>query len=126
VKVEAVPDSNRMYITVDHAFTPTNFQGLIEEIQSEALQLKSGWTAALDLRGLWVADPFFSERVTLLQTTILERGAKKIGTLLDNSSIQMYLGQAGLKTNANEIAQRFFTQENWEKFLEDAVPKPDL
>jgi hypothetical protein len=126
VKVEAVPVCNRLYITVDQAFTPTNFQGLIEEIQREALQLKPGWTAALDLRGLWVADPFFSERVALLQTTILERGAKKIGTLLDNSSIQMYLGQAGLKTNANEITQRFFTQENWEKFLEETVSNPDL
>jgi hypothetical protein len=44
---------------------------------------------------MWVEDLFFGDRVKLLQATLLGCGAAKIGTLLDNSSIQMYLGQAG-------------------------------
>jgi hypothetical protein len=112
---------NRLCITADQALKAEDFTCLIEQICGEAGKLQAGWVAALDLRGMWIEDPFFGDQVKQLQRALLECGAQKIGTLLDNSSIQMYLGQAGLKTHANEITQRFFNERSWEEFLSQAV-----
>ena len=120
VTARADCDHQRMYIIADQALSNDDFDILIEAIQTEARKLELGWTAAIDLRGMWVQDPFFGDQMKLMQMTILENGASRIGTLLDNSAIQMYLGQAGLKTHSNEITQRFFNEKNWEQFVSGA------
>jgi hypothetical protein len=117
VKVEADLNYQRLYVIADQALSAEDMQFLSDNICREAKKLLPGWVAALDLRGMWVQDPFFCDRVKLLQQSLISSGARKIGTLLDNSSIQMYLGQAGLKTHSNEITQRFFNEKNWEQFL---------
>jgi hypothetical protein len=114
---EADRINNRLRITANQALHPDDFDTLIEQICREADKLEPGWVAAIDLRGMWVEDLFFGDRVKLLQATLLGCGAAKIGTLLDNSSIQMYLGQAGVKTHSNQITERFFNETNWEAFL---------
>jgi hypothetical protein len=104
-------------ITANQALNSHDFDCLIDLILREAASLDAGWVAALDLRGMRVEDPFFGDSIKHLQSTLVGCGARKIGTLLDNSTIHMYLGQAGLKTKSNEITQRFFTEKTWEEFL---------
>jgi hypothetical protein len=108
---------NRLYITANQALNPDDFDTLIKQICCEASKLQPGWAAAIDLRGMWIEDLFFGDRIKLLQSTLLECGAARIGTLLDNTSIQTYLGQAGLKTHSNKITERFFNEKSWEEFL---------
>lgn len=108
---------NRLWITANQALHAEDFDFLMHQICCEANKLDAGWAAAIDLRGMWVEDLFFGEQIKKLQETLLECGAAKIGTLLDNTSIQMFLGQAGLKTRSNEITQRFFNEKNWIEFL---------
>jgi hypothetical protein len=117
IKAEADLTRQRMLIKADQALHRSDFDSLIETIRAEAGKLGPTWTAALDLRGMWVEDLFFGEQINLLQTVLLECGACKIGTLLDNASIQRFLGQAGVRTHSNEITQRFFNEQSWEEFL---------
>jgi hypothetical protein len=117
IKAEADLARQRLMITADQALSPRDFDCLMEQIRREAARLGPKWAAALDLRGMWIEDLYFGERMEVLQSVLLEYGARKIGTLLDNSSIQKYLGQAGVKTHSNEITQRFFSEKSWEEFL---------
>ncbi|RPI31335.1 MAG: hypothetical protein EHM70_11740 [Chloroflexota bacterium] len=117
VEIKADPEGHRMNITLDCALTVIDFTRVISQIQEESTSLEPGWTAAIDLRGMWIDDPFFIDQLRLLQQTIVECGAKKVGTLLDHVAIQMQLGQAGNKTRANEIARRFYNLSEWEQFL---------
>jgi hypothetical protein len=121
VKVEAEISRNILYITADQALGTQECEQLIDNIRIEAQKLGQTWVAAVDLRGMWIEDLFFCDSIKHIQTTLLECGAHKIGTLLDNTSIQMFLGQAGMKTHSNEVAQRFFNQTNWEAFISEPV-----
>ena len=117
IDAEADPTCNRMNITSDQELTDQGLKSLNEKIRLESAHLQSGWVAAVDLRRMWVNDPFLNERLQGLQRTLLDCGAGKIGTLLDSDAIRMRLGQAGLKTRSNQITQRFYDAEEWEDFL---------
>ncbi len=117
VDIKANPEQQRMYIRMDQALTPGEFQRVLEAIQEEADRLITGWVAAVDMRGMWVSDPYLSSRFKDLQETLLRCGASKIATLLDNDAVRMQLGQAGLKTHSNEITRRFYRQQEWETYL---------
>jgi len=107
----------RMDIIANQALSTDDFNKWIEQIKQQANDLKHGWIAAVDLRGMWVEDPFFNENVKGLQDTLLSSGAGRIGTLLDNRAVHMQLGQAGIKTRSNAITRRFYNEQEWESFL---------
>lgn len=117
VEVKANPEQQRMSIRLDQALTPEEFQHMLASIEMEADKLTTGWVAAVDMRGMWVSDPYLSNRFINLQETLLCCGACKIATLLDNTAVHMQLGQAGLKTHSNEITKRFYRQQEWESYL---------
>jgi hypothetical protein len=119
IKAEADLAQQRMLIVADQAMKCEELESLIEQIKHEAVKLQPGWVAAIDLRGMWIEDLFFCEQAQNLQSTIIESGAGKIGTIIDSSSIQMFLGQAGIKTHSNEVTQRFFNEASWKLFLEE-------
>ncbi len=114
---KADPDRQRMDIVIDQALSPEDFDRLINAVKVEAAQLKSGWAAAVDLRGMWVDDPFINQQFEALQDALLKSQAGKIGTILESDPIMMHLWQAGTRTQSNVITQRFFNLEEWEKFL---------
>jgi hypothetical protein len=118
IKAEADLAKERMNILADQALTPEDLRNLLEQIEREACKLDSDWVAAVDLRGMWVENLFFCEQMALLQKTLLLCGARKIGTILDSTPIQLYLGQAGMKTRSNEVTQRFFNEKSWRQFIE--------
>jgi hypothetical protein len=111
------PVRQRMDIVIDQALSAEDFQRLIEEIKNEAAQLEPGWIAAVDMRGMWVDDPFINLNLEALQEALLESQAGKIGTLLESDPIKMHLWQAGTRTRSNAITRRFHNPEEWERFL---------
>jgi hypothetical protein len=119
IKAEADLTHQRMFIIADQAMKCEELDCLIEQIKLEAVKLQPGWVAAVDLRGMWIEDLFFCEQAMHLQSAILENGAGKIGTIIDSSSVQMFLGQAGIKTHSNELTQRFFNEMSWRQFIEE-------
>lgn len=120
VGAKALIEKQQVYIQVDQAVTPEEMDTLIAAIEVEAAALKPGWTAALDMRGIWVNSPYFYEEIKNLQQAIIRCGASRIGTIIDNYVIKILLGQAGLRTNANVIAQRFYDEKEWLNFLDSA------
>jgi len=115
--VKCDSDKQRLDIVADQALSAEEFQTIISAIQSNARQLSPGFVVAVDFRGMWVDDPFLNERFKLLQEALLDCGARKIGTLLDNPAVRMRLSQQGQMTRSNEITRRFYDQDEWEKFL---------
>jgi hypothetical protein len=113
----ALPDRQRMDVVIDQALTPAEVGRLIEVVGKEAGKLKPGWAAAVDLRGMWISDPFVNEQFRLLQDALLSGKAGKIGTLLDSDSVKMRLWQAGTQTHSNALTQRFHDTAEWERFL---------
>jgi len=117
---KADPQHQRMQIIIHQALNADEFNQLIESIESEAVQLQPCWVAAVDMRGMWVDNPYINEQFEKIQTTLMACQAGKIGTLLDNASIRMHLIQAGNKTCSNVITRRFFDVGDWERFLTEA------
>jgi hypothetical protein len=115
--VKCDSDKQRLDIVADQALSAQEFQTIISAIKSNACQLAPGFVVAVDFRGMWVEDPFLNERFKLLQEALLDCGARKVGTLLDNPTVRMRLSQQGQKTHSNEITRRFYDQDEWEKFL---------
>jgi len=116
-EVKCDSDRQRLDIIADQALSAKEFQTIISAIKSNACQLSPGFVVAVDFRGMWVEDPFLNERFKLLQEALLECGARKIGTLLDNPAVRMRLSQQGQKTRSNEITRRFYDLKEWEEFL---------
>jgi hypothetical protein len=114
---KANPICQRMDIVINQALSPDEFDRLIGEVKVEATQLKTGWVAAVDLRGMWVDDPFINRQFEALQDALLKSQAGKIGTILESDPIKLHLWQAGTRTRSNAITQRFYNLEEWEKFL---------
>jgi hypothetical protein len=110
-------ERQRMDVHIDQALTPAEFRKLIEAVGKEAVKLKPGWAAAVDLRGMWISDPFVNEQFRGLQDALLSGKAGKIGTLLDSDSLKMRLWQAGTQTRSNALTQRFHDASQWERFL---------
>jgi hypothetical protein len=117
IEVASNTDTQRLYVTADQALSPEDVQGIIRAIQTEAGKLQPGFAVAVDFRGMWVNDSYLNERIKVLQEALLTCGARKIGTLLDNPSVQMRLSQEGLKTRSNEITRRFYDEQEWEAYL---------
>ena len=117
IEVKAYPDRQRLYIIADCALSAEDFQNIVETLKLEAGKLGSGWVAAVDFRGMQVADPYLNERIELLQNALLTSGARKIGTLLDSQNVLLRLSQSGMHTHSNEITQRFDNEQRWEAFL---------
>jgi len=117
VAVKADFKRQRMDIVIDQALSADELQSLLSAIQLEASQLSPCWVAAVDLRGMWVDNPFLNVQFEAIQKTLLDGQAGKIGTLLDNNSIKMRLLQAGSRTCSNAITRRFFDPGEWELFL---------
>jgi hypothetical protein len=117
VAVKTDLERQRMDIVIDQALSPDELQSLLNAIRLEAGHLTPCWVAAVDLRGMWVDNPFINEQFEALQRTLLDGQAGRIGTLLDNDSIKMRLLQAGSRTCSNAITRRFFKTEEWEHFL---------
>lgn len=118
VSAQADPSKQILNIRADEALCPEDMDNLIACIQEEVKKLAPGWVAAIDLRGIWISDPHFYEELKHLQQTLLDLGVRKIGTLIDNYVIQILLGQAGARTKANEIAKRFYKEQEWIQYLE--------
>jgi len=116
----AIPDRQRMDVLIDQALTPAEFGQLIEAVGKEAAKLKPGWAAGVDLRGMWISDPFVNEQFRLLQDALLSGQAGKIGTLLDSDSVKMRLWQAGTQTRSNALTRRFHDPAQWERFLSES------
>ncbi len=116
-EVKCDSDKQRLDIVADQALSPEDFQTIIAAIKSHACALSPGFVVAVDFRGMWVDDPFLNERFKLLQEALLECGARKIGTLLDNPAVRMRLSQQGQRTRSNEITRRFHDPREWEEFL---------
>ncbi len=116
-EVRCDADKQRLDIVADQALSPEEFQTIISAIKSQACHLSPGFVVAVDFRGMWVEDPFLNERFKLLQEALLECGARKIGTLLDNPAVRLRLSQQGQFTRSNEITRRFHDQKEWETFL---------
>jgi len=116
----AIPDLQRMDVRIDQALVPGEFQRLIEAVQKEGQKLTPGWAAAVDLRGMWISDPFVNEQFRSLQDALLSGMAGKIGTLLDSDSVKMRLWQAGTQTRSNALTERFHDAAQWERFLSNA------
>ena len=116
---KAIPDRQRMDVCIDQALTPAEFRQLIEAVGKEAALLKPGWAAAVDLRGMWISDPFVNEQFRSLQDALLSGRAGKIGTLLDSDSVKMRLWQAGTQTRSNALTKRFHDPAQWERFLSE-------
>lgn len=114
---QADPDRQRMSIVSDQALTPDEFRQLIRAVEGEAAKLSPGWVAAVDLRGMWINDPFINEQFGQLQKALLAGKAGKIGTLLDSDPLKMRLAQSGAQTQSNILTQRFHDPEAWERFL---------
>jgi len=114
---KADPDRQLMEILINQALSVNDFTQLIDAIKLEATRLQPGWVAAVDLRGMWVDDPFINQQFEALQEALLDSLAGKIGTLLDSDPIKMHLWQAGARTRSNEITRRFYHLEEWERFL---------
>ncbi len=117
---KAALDRQRMDVRVDQALTREEFRKLIEAVGEEAASLKPGWAAAVDLRGMWISDPFVNEQFRSLQDALLSGKAGKIGTLLDSDSLKMRLWQAGTQTRSNALTQRFHDVDQWERFLSES------
>ena len=117
---KAEPNHQRMEIIIHQALSADEFRQLIGAIEREAVQLNPCWVAAVDLRGMWVDNPYINEQFETIQKTLMSCQAGKIGTLLDNASIRMHLIQAGTKTCSNVITRRFFDAGDWERFLTEA------
>jgi len=116
-EVRSDSDKQRLDIVADQALSPEDFQAIISAIKSNAGELCPGFLAAVDFRGMWVEDPFLNERFKLLQEALLDCGARKIGTLLDNPAVRLRLSQQGMKTRSNEITRRFYDLDEWKNFL---------
>jgi hypothetical protein len=116
----ASPDRQRMDVHIDQALTPAEFRQLVEAVRKEAVKLKSGWAAAVDLRGMWISDPFVNEQFRSLQDALLSGKAGKIGTLLDSDPVKMRLWQAGTQTRSNALTRRFRDPAQWEQFLSES------
>lgn len=114
---KADPDRQRMDILISQALNAEEFRQIIEAIEHEATQLKPCWIAAVDLRGMWVDNPYVNKQFEGIQKTLLDCQAGKIGTLLDNASVKMHLIQAGTRTCSNVITRRFIDPGDWERFL---------
>lgn len=117
---KATPDRQRMDVRIDQALTPEESRELIDAVGKEAASLEPGWAAAVDLRGMWISDPFVNEQFCSLQAALLSGKAGKIGTLLDNDSVKMRLWQAGMQTCSNALTQRFRDVAQWERFLSES------
>ena len=116
-EVKCDSDKQRLDIVADQALSSEDFQTIISAVRSNACKLSPGFTVAVDFRGMWVEDSFLNERFKLLQEALLDCGARKIGTLLDNPAVRLRLSQQGLKTRSNEITRRFYDPDEWENFL---------
>ena len=116
---KATPDRQRMDVRIDQALTPDEFRELIDAVGKEAASLQPGWAAAVDLRGMWISDPFVNEQFRSLQDALLSGKAGKIGTLLDSDSVKMRLWQAGAQTRSNTLTRRFHDPVQWERFLSE-------
>lgn len=119
VRAQAVPAKRQLLVKADQAISQEDMDQLIDCIRIEARHLPPGFAAALDLRGVWIADPYFYERIKNLQLTLIDLGAAKIGTLIDNYVMHILLGQAGQRTRANLIAKRFYDEREWQLYLEE-------
>jgi hypothetical protein len=117
IEVKSNAEIQRMDVIADQALTPDEIQGIIDAIKAEASKLTPGFVVAVDFRGMWVNDSYLNERIKGLQEALLSCGARKIGTLLDNPSVQMRLSQEGFRTNSNQITQRFYDEQQWEEYL---------
>jgi len=118
-QAQADPDRQRMDVRIDQALTPEEFGRLVDAIAGESASLKPGWAAAVDLRGMWIRDPFVNEQFRLLQDALLSGKAGKIGTLLDSDAVKMRLWQTGTQTHSNALTKRFHSPAEWERFLSD-------
>jgi len=112
-------DRQRMDLRIDQALTPAQFQELIDAVGREALKLKPGWVAAVDMRGMWISDPFVNEQFRRLQDALLSGRAGKVGTLLESDALKMRLWQAGAQTRSNAVTKRFHDPVQWERFLSE-------
>ncbi len=116
-EVKCDKNVQRLDVIADQALSPEDFQAIISAIKSGACQLTAGFVVGVDFRGMWVEDPFLNEQFKLLQEALLECGARRIGTLLDNPAVRLRLSQEGQRTRSNEITQRFNDPLEWEQFL---------
>jgi hypothetical protein len=117
---KADPQHQRMEIIIHEALSTGDLHQLLESIEREATRLKPCWIAAVDMRGMWVDNPYINIQFEAIQKTLMACQAGKIGTLVDNASIRMHLIQAGTKTCSNVITRRFFDVGDWERFLTEA------
>lgn len=117
IEVKSDAENQRLYIISDQALNPDEVQEIISRMRVEVKNLHPGFAVAVDFRGMWVKDPYLNERIKTLQEALLACGARKIGTLLDNPAVRLRLSQEGQRTRSNEITQRFYTEQEWEKFL---------
>ncbi|MDD2695202.1 MAG: hypothetical protein PHS96_04525 [Anaerolineales bacterium] len=118
--IQSDPQCQRMGITISQSLSATDFDALCQSIRAEASKLPTGWTAAVDLRGAWVDNPFINKQLQSLQETLLEAQAGRVATLLDNAAIKLRLLQAGERTRSNVITRRFTDLAEWERFLAEA------
>jgi hypothetical protein len=116
-RAKADPTRQRMDIVSDQALTAGDFGKLVESVTREAAQLRPGWVAAVDFRGMWLNDAFINEHFGKLQAALLTGQAGKIGTLLDSDAMKMRLWQSGQGSGSNMLTERFFDVAKWEAFL---------
>ena len=117
IEVKCFPKKQRLNIVADQSLSEKDIQVIIKNVKAEATQLQTGFVVAVDFRGMWVEDPLLNEHIKLLQEALLNIGASKIGTLLDNPTVHMRLAQEGLKTSSNKITSRFYDEKKWLEYL---------
>jgi len=117
IEVKCFPEKQRLDIIADQSLSEKDIQVIIKNVKAEAAQLQTGFVVAVDFRGMWVEDPLLNEQIKLLQEALLNIGASRIGTLLDNPTVYMRLAQEGLKTSSNQITSRFYDEKKWLEYL---------
>jgi hypothetical protein len=115
--VEAKLAENQLALSVSDPVIDSDLSKIAGAVQREARKLKSGWTGAVDLRGMKVLKPENLKVMGEVQVALKAGGAGKIGTLLASAILQGQLSRMARQAQTENGVRRFSDEAEWRTFL---------
>ena len=77
-EIRADQDKNRIYITLEQIDNETEMKHIVDQVKSECLKLKKGFSCLTDLRNYEYQDEIFEKYIKFAQEALVDAGMSKV------------------------------------------------
>ena len=110
--------TQHLNITIRHIYDAEDLKSLKFMVEQEVSQLSTGWTAAMDLRGMSAIDEKLLVYLKQIHIIFQKNNVGRIVTLVDNVILKMQLILMGKEAGTYSISSRFSNEQEWREYLQ--------